>query len=427
MKKGIVVEHRSRYTIVMDKHGVFHKAVPIKQIEIGMETFFHEKKSFWHQVCMLFKGSRWKIAPMALVCLLLLSPLYILVTEDQAYAVVSIDINPSLNVTIDENYRIIDVDPINDDAKQLMQSLNVENHTITSLTDEILDAIKQTGGELETGRPMLMAVSFYNGKADEQFEAQLNNHFQSLGYQVAIYEVPEALRTEAESEHVSMNELAAKTITAGSDSDDNVDTVDSEKDISASSIDEDEKQIIENYYNENKADTTETDDESTGTTQEKQTEVEDMDATAKQEEVVISVPESKSDEEEQEQKKQEEEQKDEKQLEKAKEKAQKQQEKAKEKAEKQQEKQEEKWRKQQEKEEKKRQQQTKKQSKKEKDFSEKENYFNNNKSDQWKKRNYWKEKQEDNKNKWQDRSESKKEKGYREKRNHFNYKEHHKQ
>ncbi|UOQ46744.1 hypothetical protein MUN88_11595 [Gracilibacillus caseinilyticus] len=409
MKKGIVVEHRSRYTIVMDKHGVFHKAVPIKQIEIGMETFFHEKKSFWHQFCMFFKGSNWKIVPMALICLLLLSPLYILVTEDQAYAVVSIDINPSLNVTIDENYRIIDVDPINDDAKQLMKSLEMENHTITSLTDEIFETIKQNGGEFETGHPMLMAVSFYNGEADEQFEAQLNNHFQSLGYQVAIYEVPEAFRTEAESEHVSMNELAAKTITAGSDSDENADKVGSEGDISTSSIDADEKQIIENYYNDNKADTSEpvNKDESNGN-QEKKSEVEDMDTTANQEEIVVSVPISKSDEEEQEHKKQEEkneeEQKTQKELEKAKEKAQKQQEKA----------------------EKKRQQSIKKQSRKEEKFSERGKYFNNNKSDQWKNRNDWKGKEDDNKEDWQSCSENKKEKDQREKRNHFNYKEHHK-
>ncbi|MGP4038399.1 anti-sigma-I factor RsgI family protein [Gracilibacillus sp. D59] len=250
MKRGIVVEHKLRYTIVMDKNGVFHKAIPIKDKEIGMETFYQQKESVWQSFFMLFKGSiRWKIVPMVLMCLLLLSPLYLWVADNNAYAVVSIDINPSMNITIDENYQVIDVEPMNDDAEQLMDILEVKNHTIKSLTDEIFDLVTTDSGT-EEKRPVLMAVSYFNDQEDHQFEDELGSYYQQQGYQVAIYEVSKELRTQSEAEHVSMNELTAQTL--GESVEAEVKQISTESDTSKPSLDNEERELIENFYNHNK-------------------------------------------------------------------------------------------------------------------------------------------------------------------------------
>ncbi|SFL41653.1 hypothetical protein SAMN04487943_101443 [Gracilibacillus orientalis] len=250
MKKGIIVEHTSRYTIVMDKNGVFHRAVPMKEKEIGTETFYQQKKSVLQSFFNFFKGSiTWKLVPMVLICLLLLSPLYIWLAGNKAYAVVSIDINPSLNITIDEQYQVLDVEPMNDDAEQLMDNLEVKNRTITSLTDEIIDKVT-VNTEAEADRPVLMAVSYYDeNNQDHHFEDELGSYYQQLGYQVAIYEVSKELRAQAETDHVSMNELTAQSLEESLGSE--VKQISTENDTLETSLDTEERELIENFYNHN--------------------------------------------------------------------------------------------------------------------------------------------------------------------------------
>ncbi|WP_018934594.1 anti-sigma-I factor RsgI family protein [Gracilibacillus lacisalsi] len=254
MKKGIIVEHKSRYTIVMDKDGVFHKAIPMKEKDIGMETLYQQKQSIWQSFFLFFKGPiKWQLVPMVLICLLLISPLYIWVADEKAYAVVSIDINPSMNITIDENYHVLDVEPMNEDAEQLMDNLEVKNRTITSLTDEILNLITMDTEEAEADRPVLMAVSYIDEeKQDHHFEDELGSYYQHLGYQVAIYEVSEELRTQSELEHVSMNELAAQSLEVSGGSD--VKQLATENDTPKTSLNTEERELIENFYNHNEQD-----------------------------------------------------------------------------------------------------------------------------------------------------------------------------
>ncbi|MGN8644734.1 anti-sigma-I factor RsgI family protein [Gracilibacillus sp. HCP3S3_G5_1] len=248
MKKGIIVEHKLRYTIVMDKDGVFHKAIPMKEKEIGMETFYRLKESFWQSFFIFFKGAlMWKIIPMVLMCLLLLSPLYIWVSDNKAYAVVSIDINPSLNITIDEKYHVLDIDPINDDAEKLMDNLEVKNHTITSLTDKIIEIVSTESEQKEADHPILMAVSYYNEQQDKHIEDELVNYYQQLGYQVAIYEVSEEFRKIAETEHTSMNELTAQALNKNIGVDEK--QLSSDNVLPQLSLNNKDRELIVNFYN----------------------------------------------------------------------------------------------------------------------------------------------------------------------------------
>ncbi|WP_058308325.1 anti-sigma-I factor RsgI family protein [Gracilibacillus massiliensis] len=248
MKKGIIVEHNKRYTIVMDKNGMFHKAIPIKEKEIGMETYYQPKKKSWFLSLFFIGGPKWKIAPMILICLLLLSPMYIWIAEDEeAYAVVNIDINPSIKVMIDEDYQVLEMEAMNKDADQLLKNMDLKGHTITSLTDELIEFSQNELG-LNKDRPVLMAVSYYDNQAEnKQFEEKIDEYYQQLGYKVAIYEVAEELRTQAETDHISMNQLTAEQINNSDNSE--VTNLSSENNNTSSSLDDEEKELIQNYYN----------------------------------------------------------------------------------------------------------------------------------------------------------------------------------
>lgn len=208
----MIVEHKKRYSIVMDKNGVFHKVRPIKEKQVGMEALYQPKGRVKGSNLSVIRDVKWKIASMVVICLLFISPIYIWLTEEEAYAVINIDINPSLNIMIDDNYRVLDVKAINEDAETLLKNIELKNQTITSFTDEIIERTRMEFGTARD-RPVLFAVSyFYDHHEEDLFEAKLNQHYQQKGYPVAIYEVPEELRIQAEKDQISMNRLTAESI-----------------------------------------------------------------------------------------------------------------------------------------------------------------------------------------------------------------------
>ncbi|GAE93369.1 hypothetical protein JCM21714_2447 [Gracilibacillus boraciitolerans JCM 21714] len=255
MKKGMIVEHKKRYSIVMDKNGVFHKVRPIKEKQVGMEALYQPKGRVKGSNLSVIRDVKWKIASMVVICLLFISPIYIWLTEEEAYAVINIDINPSLNIMIDDNYRVLDVKAINEDAETLLKNIELKNQTITSFTDEIIERTRMEFGTARD-RPVLFAVSyFYDHHEEDLFEAKLNQHYQQKGYPVAIYEVPEELRIQAEKDQISMNRLTAESIDHSKKAE-VTKQLSSEKKKSTSSLDEEEIELIQNYYNKNEEEET---------------------------------------------------------------------------------------------------------------------------------------------------------------------------
>ncbi|MDX8045660.1 hypothetical protein SH601_06625 [Gracilibacillus sp. S3-1-1] len=248
MKKGIIVEHQSRYTIVMDKHGVFHKTIPMKNKDIGMETFYQPKKNVWQSIGTFINEGlfTWKTIPMVLVCLLMVSPLYLWVSDNnEAYAVVSFDINPSLNITINKEYEVMEVEAINNDAARLLEHIDITDQTLATLTNKIVENVVGTKDK-EVHRPILMAVSYFTDQHDKRLQEEMNDFYQEMGYHIAVYEVSDEFRSRAESEHVSMNELTAQAI---EESDDNgVAQVSADSQPISSSLNNEDEEIIVNYY-----------------------------------------------------------------------------------------------------------------------------------------------------------------------------------
>lgn len=251
----MIVEHKKRYSIVMDKNGVFHKVRPIKEKQVGMEALYQPKGRVKGSNLSVIRDVKWKIASMVVICLLFISPIYIWLTEEEAYAVINIDINPSLNIMIDDNYRVLDVKAINEDAETLLKNIELKNQTITSFTDEIIERTRMEFGTARD-RPVLFAVSyFYDHHEEDLFEAKLNQHYQQKGYPVAIYEVPEELRIQAEKDQISMNRLTAESIDHSKKAE-VTKQLSSEKKKSTSSLDEEEIELIQNYYNKNEEEET---------------------------------------------------------------------------------------------------------------------------------------------------------------------------
>ncbi len=164
MKKGIVMEMRRRYMIVMRRDGAFQKARRIPEAAVGMEVHFQpfdeKRPSVWHS----FVGERtripFRITAMACALLLLLLPVYFMMQEEEVYAYVNVAINPNMELEIDDKLKVHSIKPQNDDAEVFLEQL--KDYSGKGL-EEVLQIIMQEterADMLKNGKSMLVGISY---------------------------------------------------------------------------------------------------------------------------------------------------------------------------------------------------------------------------------------------------------------------------
>ncbi|OIU72445.1 anti-sigma-I factor RsgI family protein [Rossellomorea aquimaris] len=146
MKKGIIMEIRRDVLIMMTPDGQFvnGKKVPDGHYAIGEEiTFFPVKE---HR--RFIPGYKWKSAAALLTAAILIITLFSasFIQSNKAYAYVSVDINPSLELSLNKENQVIDINPYNEDAKILIENLeDWKKEDISEVTEEILRLSEKLG------------------------------------------------------------------------------------------------------------------------------------------------------------------------------------------------------------------------------------------------------------------------------------------
>ncbi|MFS0861780.1 anti-sigma factor domain-containing protein [Fredinandcohnia sp. 179-A 10B2 NHS] len=163
MKKGIVMDVNDEYITMLTPEGEFIKARHSKSsYEIGEETTFfpiNERISVPTAKPKFFqmKKVRYAVAS-SLVAILLLSLFIPLSSQNEVYAYMSIDINPSFEVGFDDELKVISVEPLNDEARKLLESIpDWKNATLEDITDTIIEKSKESG-YLKNGKEVVITT-----------------------------------------------------------------------------------------------------------------------------------------------------------------------------------------------------------------------------------------------------------------------------
>ncbi|SDM77413.1 hypothetical protein SAMN05216244_3364 [Sediminibacillus halophilus] len=260
------MERHRHYMIVMDKDGVFHKAEPAASAEVGTEVEYKPiQNGRFHRFLLTGKSvkKRTKIAVMTVLVMLITFPLYAWYNGGKVYAYVNVDINPSVEMEVDEAMKVKSIRPLNDDAEQILVELGTswKNRTVEEVTSLLIEQGKKD--QLIDGENVvIIGVSYLDGQEKEKhitdtLDDYFNRHPQEE-LSVATFEVPEKIREAARSERKSMNELFAEEVDK---------QVEADKD--ALQIDDQEKELIQSYYHKDDHDE-ESDLESTDTVTEQE-------------------------------------------------------------------------------------------------------------------------------------------------------------
>ncbi|MCA1031251.1 anti-sigma factor domain-containing protein [Bacillus timonensis] len=199
MKKGIVMEVKESYVVMLTPEGEFLKAKKRDgAYEIGEEiSFFPLRQAVVEKSRKRFAFPKFKPAYVSVFAalFLLLSFLPFYQNNNEVYAYMSIDINPSFEMSLDQKLNVILLEALNEEAIEIIDHIpSWENQHVDVVTSEILNE-SQAQGYLDDGKEVLI-TTVMNHEEDEALSTTLKEDLKAI---VITYEKQNISVTSVES------------------------------------------------------------------------------------------------------------------------------------------------------------------------------------------------------------------------------------
>jgi hypothetical protein len=173
MQRGIVMEITTQSIVVMTSEGQFKQiAKHGRSCQIGEEIAFVE--SYSRPRMNRFIRQPFAIAAASVFFLVILAALSIFGegTSPRVAAYVTMDINPSIEVGIDNNENVIEIRGINEDGVKLLGNLDFEGLTLEAFSEQLVQRIEQ-GHYLDSGEANILITSTVVAEAPKEYESEL--------------------------------------------------------------------------------------------------------------------------------------------------------------------------------------------------------------------------------------------------------------
>ncbi|MGM0851801.1 MAG: anti-sigma-I factor RsgI family protein [Bacillota bacterium] len=221
MKKGIIMEIKRDVLVMITSEGEFltGRRQPNQKYAIGEEIPFfpmhHEPAT-----AQPFLKWNWKVSTALLTAIIVILTLFssAFLQSNQAYAYVSVDINPSMELTLNEKQQVIKITPYNQDAKVLLEELvGWENMDVGEVTEEIFLLCEEMGF-LKENQNVLITSSFIedsNGQREDDLVAEINKFVQEYStdhnMNITVKETSQEMREEASDKGMTAGALLQET------------------------------------------------------------------------------------------------------------------------------------------------------------------------------------------------------------------------
>lgn len=213
MFKGIVMEIKDDYVIVMKEDGTLVRIQKKDNLKVGKSIFFFEEDIYIRKESAKVIPFRRYIVPLGAIAalfIILINPMINRLSNNvsNTYAVLTFDINPSIEFELEENGIIKNVKGINDDGI----ALGVENIKGVSFKDGLI-ALKELlmkNNYLANNNAILIGFSFM-GDENITYEEDIQNIIKNTfkGTDVAFLKGKKSDLEKAESQGVSLGKYEA--------------------------------------------------------------------------------------------------------------------------------------------------------------------------------------------------------------------------
>ncbi|MGM7720053.1 anti-sigma factor domain-containing protein [Metabacillus sp. Hm71] len=222
MKRGVVVEYNDDFVTLLTPDGQFLKASNKEgNYEIGEEISFFPlmdkreeaatRVSIMKQRNLLayFQSRKVRIGTLSVLAIMLFMISFIpFFNQDKVYAYMSIDINPSFEMAIDDNLKVILLEPLNKEAEMLIDQLpEWENKHFQLVVDSIVAESKEKG-YVYPGKEIVITTviknedSKSNTKLSENIE-EIRTSFEHKAIEVKAIESDIDTREKAQQQGIS--------------------------------------------------------------------------------------------------------------------------------------------------------------------------------------------------------------------------------
>lgn len=170
--KGIILEIKEKYSLVLKDDSTVVRIRNKENMQVGDTIFFLEEDLY--ELTKSKNTMKNKIIPIltiAAMLVLLVVPMVKNNTTGGVYALMSIDVNPSIEFELDENKNIVNVYGINDDGK----TINLEELKGKTLEEgiKILEAyLNENHSDSKEG---IVGFTFMNSISDDKYESEVKD------------------------------------------------------------------------------------------------------------------------------------------------------------------------------------------------------------------------------------------------------------
>ncbi|CAN7455438.1 anti-sigma factor domain-containing protein [Rossellomorea sp. LjRoot5] len=187
MKKGIIMEIKQDILVLMTPEGEFltGRKQPDQQYAIGEEIPFFPVSLSTAKSKPIYKWN-WRVSTSLLTVLVVIIALFssTVLQNNRAYAYVSVDINPSMELTLNKDQQVLNIKPYNGDAKVLLKELSDwKNENVGEVTEKIF-LLSEKLGYLKGIQKVFITSSFIDDsdpKRETELLDELNEFVEDYG------------------------------------------------------------------------------------------------------------------------------------------------------------------------------------------------------------------------------------------------------
>lgn len=233
------MEINERFLTLLTPEGEFLRArKQDRAYAIGQEIAFFPielKNGNLSRPLSIFRLSRGKgLVAAAFAMMLAIVSFLPFLQNDQVYAYMSIDVNPSIELGVNQEYQVVELIPYNEEGKLIIQNIkNWKKNSIHEVADKILFQIKKQGYFKENNEVVIAAVyTEQNKETDERIQkelADLKQAAQKEQLEVTLLEATEEEREAAIEKGLSAGVYKESKLKADDDRKENSEPVNPDK------------------------------------------------------------------------------------------------------------------------------------------------------------------------------------------------------
>lgn len=178
MNKGIIMELKKNYAIVLNDEGIMDKIIAKENMKVGQKIFYFENDIIKTTTNKVHRYNNFiKTFGSIAALFLIVFTFFHIMKPEEAYAVVSLDINPSIQIEVDSNQKIIKVEGVNTDGKNIDFS-DVQDVSLDTGIQKIKEKLVEKN-YLDTNKEVLVGFAFVQNGDNSNYEESIKDAIQS--------------------------------------------------------------------------------------------------------------------------------------------------------------------------------------------------------------------------------------------------------